>query len=429
MKIKASIAVFSLFLAFSAPVKAQDCGVVAEALVTLKPPLFNTPSIWNGFYGQDGMEQISDVALGEDGTFIVVGAYTKDKDDTVYKPFLAKIDARGRALWEKRQESGKDKTIETILKRDDGYAILGNIRSKSGNGFYMAFYNEDGTKLREYPVFEKGYTLSALSFAPSQTGKSYVISAARTKSGEEGAKAVLYKITTGGKKLWRRQYSPGSSTQFNHVELAGDGHYTLVGEIEQDNGRMAGWITRVDDKGALIWQKPYLRGRDASLSHAYTHKNGSIVTSGYVKGADVENVGAWVMKTAPDGTVLWQRFYQGRTDYRAPSLIGYDDGRIQVLIDGTKNEDSKEWDRNHVSILSLSPRGRLFDVESFSDGLGAQGAMMKSGHYGERVIVGSVQNVKPQEGEEMKVSPEFFDGWILAATGLDPYEDPCEGRY
>ena len=293
MKIKASIAVFSLFLSFSsgafAPAQAQDCSVLPETLVTLKPPLFNTPSVWNGFYGQDGMEQISDFALGEDGTFIIVGSYTKDKSDDMYKPFIAKIDARGRALWEKRQDTNKDKTIDVILKREDGYAILGNIRRKSGNGFYMAFYNESGQRLREYPVFEKGASLKSLSFAPSKTGKSYVISVARTQLGREDAKAVLYKITTDGRKLWKRQYSPGSATQFNHVELAGDGHYTLAGSVEQTNGQMAGWITRVDDKGALIWQKPYLRGRNASINQADTQKNVSIVTAGYVKGADVDN--------------------------------------------------------------------------------------------------------------------------------------------
>ena len=221
----------------------------------------------------------------------------------------------------------------------------------------------------------------------------------------------------------------------HHIHLANDGQYTLVGEMKSDYDRMAGWIIRIDQEGTLVWQKQYPRGRGASLLSAQTHSDNSITVSGKVDGVGVQQSAAWVMKVSASGDALWQRYYQGRTHYSAPSLVGYEDGRTSVLLDGVKIHPN---DRGHVSLLTLSPRGRLMDVESFSDSQGAQGYALKSGYYGERVVVGHVQNIPPKiEGKENEEAdlkntasvPYLFDGWIFAATALEPYDDPCVRKY
>lgn len=417
------------------PVLAQECVTVSETIVPLKRARLGTPTIWSTFYGQDGMESIADVALGGEGTFVVVGSYTKDKEDLVSKPFMAKLDGRGRIVWENRQDVSAHKTFQAIHKRPKGYAAIGDShQEKKGKGFYLGLYTESGERIREIPVTEAGYELSALSFAPSKSGKSYLIAATREAKGK--TEAVVYKITLAGKILWRRQYSPGLANKLHHIHLASDGHYTMVGEMKSDYDRMAGWIVRIDYNGALVWQKQYPRGRGAALLSAQTNADNSITVSGRVDGAGVKESAAWVMKVSAGGDALWQRYYQGRTHYSAPSLLGHEDGRTSVLIDGIRLHPN---DRSHVSLLTLSPRGRLMDVESFSDGQGARGYMIKSGYYGERVVVGHVQNIKPktewgdegaeEEKENIESIPYLYDGWIYAATALEPYDDPCIRKY
>ena len=190
------------------PLYAQECETIKEQIVKLKRPLLGTPATWNAFYGQEGMDQIADVVPADDGTFVVVGSYTKDKNDSVYKPFMAKLDGRGRIVWERRADTTRHKTFQALHKGAAGYAAIGDINdARKGRGFYLGIYSDTGERLREIPVFEAGYDLNALSFAPSQTGKSYIIAASRAAKGQK--EAVLYKITLTGRTLWRRQFSPG----------------------------------------------------------------------------------------------------------------------------------------------------------------------------------------------------------------------------
>lgn len=445
MNIIVRIYIFLLFLPFIMggvkPVIAQDdlyqddgapiseCDVIKEAIVKLRSPVFNTPTVWNAFYGQNGMEQISGVVPGDEESFIIAGNYTKDKDDQVYKPFLTKIDNRGRVIWEKRQAVRTYKTVNELSKTKNGYAVIGDIKSlQKTDGFYLGFYTKDGARIREIPVYEAGASLRALSFAPSKSGKSYIISAVKEAGGKK--EAVLYKITLTGKKLWRRQYSPGLTTLFRHIHLADDGNYTMVGEIELEDKRLAGWAARIDDNGALLWQQPYPRGREATFTNAHTNADNSIIVSGQVKGIEKKENAGWVMKLTDDGEVIWQRYYHGKTHYNAPDMIVYDDGRVSVLLDGMKIRDR---DRGHVRLLTLSPRGNVIDTTNFTDGQNAQGYALTLGHDNERVVVGHSQIVMPDDvriGEKMKpMEPYVYDGWIFAATPLDAYTDVCAKEF
>lgn len=423
--------------------RAEDirCATVAEEIITLKDPDFNTATIWSALYGEEGMERIADIIPShgvdeDDKSFVIVGAYTKDQDDQIEKPFITKLDNRGRPVWENKEETNFNKRPHRVLKTATGYVVLGDIENDKGaQGGYLAFYTKDGKRAKQYPILEKGYALKVHDLAPSKTGKSYIITASR--SGIDAADAeskktevVLYKITTEGKRLWRRQYSPGLSTALYNIQLAPDGNYTLTGEIEQANGRKAGWVMRVDDNGALMWQQPYPRGAMARLLDAHTHDDLSISVVGQVRGLREKNKSAWIMKLSANGDVLWQRYYQGRHHFNAPSMIGHDDGRLSVLMDGVvADRSNRSFDRGHVNLLTFSPRGYLMNLESFTDGQNAQGLMLKSGHIEERLIVGHAQSVMPDDMDAGKLSSYVFDGWVFAATALDPYDDPCEVIY
>ena len=440
MQNKAPIHVLMLFVSFFLVElnvsHAQDCEISQEEIVTLKPPVFSTPTVWNAFYGEDGLEQFSDLALGAEDTYVMIGSYTQNEEDNVYKPFITKLDNRGRIIWENKEKVGFSKTAKKIHKRKSGYAVIGDIKSSKGSdGFYLAFYSEDGKRIKQFPVFEAGYKLNIHDFAPSKTEKSYILSVTRQAVQKADAdedevpktEVVLYKITTEGKRLWRRQYSPGLSTALYSIDLAEDGNYTLGGEIEIENRRMAGWLVRVDEDGALMWQRPYPRGAMATIRDAYTHEDLSITIAGQVRGIGEREKSGWAMNVSLDGTTVWQRYYTGDYDYNAPSIIGYKDGRVSVLLDAkSKGFNEEIIIRSHANLLTISPRGYLMNLESYTDGQNTNANMMVSGHYGERMVVGVAQIAMPDDMNPNNPFPYIFDGWIFAATGLDPYVDPCE---
>lgn len=422
---------------------AQECEFSQEEIVTLRSPSFDTPTVWSAFYGEDGLEQFSDIALGEEGTYIAIGSYTQNEEDDVYKPFITKLDNRGRVIWENKEDVSFPKIAKKIHKRKTGYAVTGDIKnSKSAEGIYIAFYSEDGKKIKQYPIFEAGYKVNVHDFAPSKSGKSYIISATRedvsqnkndtpsNRKKETKTEVVLYKITIEGKRIWRRQYSPGLSTALHSIELAGDGNYTLGGEIEIEDNRMAGWLVRVDENGALMWQRPYPRGAMAVIRDTYTHDDLSITITGQVRGGGQREKSAWVMNVSLDGTNNWQRYYSGDHDYNSASMIGYEDGRVSVLFDARSPQGIRQRSdvitRGHVSLATLSPRGYMMNLESYTDGQNTNGSVLNEGHNGERMVVGVSQIAMPDDMNPNNPSPYIFDGWIFAATGLDPYVDPCE---
>ena len=431
---------------FAKRAAAQDiqqdirCAIVSEEIISLKAPDFETPTIWSAFYGEEGMERIADITPShsvdeDDKSLIVIGTYTKDQDDQIEKAFITKLDSRGRPVWENKEETTFNKRPQRILKADSGYAVLGDIENDKGaQGGYLAFYTKDGKRAAQYPILENGFALSVHDFAPSQTGKSYVITTSRSAISDRGedkkTEGVLYKITTEGKRLWRRQYSPGLSTALYDIGLAPDGNYTLVGEIEQDNGRKAGWVVRVDGNGALMWQRPYPRGALARMMDSVTHDDLSISITGQVRGLREKNKSAWIMTLRSDGTVQWQRYYQGRHNFSAPSMIGHQDGRLSVLLNGeVADRSNRSFDRGYAGLLTFSPRGYLMNLESFTDGQNAQALRVKSGHIEERLVVGYAQSMMPDGMDANKLSSYVFDGWIFAATALDPFDDPCEVIY
>lgn len=441
MNKNAPVYVFLIFmLLVPQGVRAQNCDIVEEEIITLREPVYRTPMVWSASYGQDGLEQIVDMvpAFKDDDSsgVIIAGNYTADEKDQVLKPFLARVDNRGKLVWEKREEGSNLKTVKRLLKLKDGYAVLGNIRvTGKGNGFYTATYSQKGERLTYSPVFISGASLDAAGFVETPDGKDFIVAAqSTTKTGadEEKTDAVLYRVNKSGQIIWDRKYSPGLKTSFNNIQPFRVGEYIMSGEIEQEDGRMAAWLMAVDEGGALGWQRQYPRGSNSSLDVVRLLKDGGMIASGAVQPFKGTKKSGWVMKLDGAGAVDWQRYYSGDYRYEAKNIMAEEDGRYSVLLDAypvPSRGQKAERPKGHASLLTLSPRGYLLNVESFSDGQHAHGLQLIKGDKGERIVAGTIQGALPDGMDENDVATYVFDGWIFAATSMEPYRDPCNDIY
>jgi hypothetical protein len=122
---------------------------------------------------------------------------------------------------------------------------------------------------------------------------------------------------------------------------------------------------------------------------------------------------------------MWQRYFQGPYDYEASDLITYEDGRSSVLINAAALDADH---RSHSRLITFSPQGRIHHIEDFTDGQNSAAHNLVSGAEGERVIVGYAQTTfgEDQASNEAAAAPVYtFDAWLVAATPLDVFEDPC----
>ncbi len=397
-------------------------------ITTLREPVFDGGSAWDLLYTNDGMDAFSDIVPIDEKTMVAGGAYTKDKEDTVYHPLLVKFDERFKKVWEVREETKEQRTIHRVLKTKDGFTVLGDItEGKSGNGIYIASYDENGkVRGKPAPIYERGGDLDSKAMIPAQDGGGYIVAAQFIDAkDQEKQYGVLYKISKAGKVMWKRSIQTGRSTVFNNVQATLDGTYVVTGQVVTSANTSSGWLIRMDDNGAIKWQRTYPRGSAATLQAAAQTKDGNFIVSGKarpVRGSH-EGLSAWVMKTDSAGNPLWSRFMKGPYDYEAPDVIVYEDGRASVLLNA-RGHDTEH--RSHIRMATFSPLGQLQHLEDFTEGQNASAQRMVSGVSGERIVAGFAQTGFGDDQQAGDPAPSYtYDAWLLAAPALDLYEDPC----
>lgn len=417
-------ALFVGLIGSATPVLAQTCDITLEEITRLRAPAFDNYTKWDETFGNDGMEQFSDLFPVVDGSIVAVGAYTKNEEDPVYKPLLVHMNEKGEVKWETREESKSFKSINRIIAFNKGYAVLGDLNDNSrGDGLFVAFYGDDGKRKNEFTIFESGKNLDGKAILASADGKSLMIAAQVNPGGStDGQYGVLYKYTSSGKRVWRHGYSPGTRSVFHNLSPAKRGGYIVSGEVELPDGRMGGWLIRVDNDGAIMWQRSYSRGSYAAFLNATSLEDDAILLTGQTRPSGGKRNSGWIMKVKNTGDIVWQRYYAGDYNYSIRDVMPYEDGRSVALLAGLPRTLAE---RMHVRLLMFDTRGNLLNVEEFSEGQGAQGFTLREGFQGERIIAGYTQ-IKYSGADSVNEIPiSTYNGWIAAAPALDPYEDPC----
>ncbi len=421
------------YIAAGMPVSyAQDaeCASPIAEITNLREPRFDTPSVWDLLYAEDGMDAFADLVPIDESTFVAAGSYTKDKDDTVYHPLIVKYDERLKPVWEVREETKEQRTIHRILKTKDGFTVMGDLSDPAhGNGIYIASYDDNGKPRGKLsPIFESGGDLDGKNMIPAQDGGGYIIAAQFTDTADQESQyGLLYKVGNDGNVVWKRSFRTGESTVFNNVQATQDGDYIIAGQIVLDGNKSGGWLVRVDQSGAIAWQRTYPRGQAAALQTAMQAKDGSYIMAGKIRPFDAAGNGlsAWMMKTDSTGNMVWQRFMRGAYDYAVPDQIVYEDGRSSFLVNAGSMDSQR---RSHARLITFSPQGRLQHLEDFTDGQNAAASRLVSGASAERIIVGHAQTSfgEKQEGNAASSAPPYtHDAWLFAAEPLDLFEDVC----
>ncbi len=403
---------------------AQNCNILRDEIITLRPPAFQNYTIWDHVHGEDGMEQIADFLPLEDGSFVAAGSYTTEEEDKIYKPYLFRMDKKGKPIWETRETPGGFQSIDRIIEGRENYIVIGDIKdTKKGDGIYMATYSQDGKRIRRSSFFDPKGDLDSKAIVRAQDGNGYFIAAQLTPFDKsETGYGVIYKVTSKGKQILKRGFSPGLDTVFNNMQPTADGNYFITGSIRSADGRRAGWLLKMDNRGSIVWQRTYPRGAAAELHSATGFGAGGYFITGNSTPAGGNRPSGWVAGVDTAGNIIWQRYFFGPHSYSVWDGLTYPDGRSVALLRGMAQ---KLGQRTHVRLLTFSPRGQLINAEEYSDFNGATAFRLYPGYNGERLFAGYTQSTLDEAMDPTEVSPRTFDAWIVAVEGLEVYDDPC----
>ncbi len=439
--------------------RAQMCDTLYETIVTLRPPTFGFPTVWDAKYGiRDSMVQLGSGIPQDGGTVMAIGRRLSKDDFRPEEIVLVELNRRGRALKETSFPAKDAEEPIKMIQLGNEFVAISNIRGGAGRAekwARLSWYDGDGNYKREKILKDSVFDYKSLSLSSSVEQPGFIaLLHAISRDDEEDQNGVLMRFTPQGELLWRRAYRPGIPNVLYNLMPIDEKNYLAVGTIRMDDGRMAGWAMKLGFDGAVHWQRTYPRGassifRHAAMSPGYTVEGQGFVLAGDSEPYDDGPVSSWVMAIDALGEPRWQRYFR-RPDYELTGnwIVTQKDGRMVLMMNAKATEDSSG--RNHLRMLTLSPRGILIQDEAYYEGLGARATDYVPGWNGERiftavieddmgeledeetpiVVVGLAATEKSEEEKSAPIVPSapVHIGWVFVATALDPYEDPCLGR-
>jgi hypothetical protein len=421
------------FLGFSSSVNAQSCQTLREVIINLKEPSFGIPTVWDSIF-KDRSEGLVEFSAGlpmDDGTVLAIGEILSRES---YKPkemVMVKLNRRGRALLEKRYPSKEGEQSVSIIDKETGYVAASDFNEdKNHRAARLSWFNKEGDFLKDKIIKEEDHHLHVYQIMAANDGNGTVLLGhAVSKSDPEDEYGMLYRISSKGNLLWKRAYRPGVPNMITGLSFIEEkGHYLASGRIKLDDGRMAGWILELSDDGTIVWQRTYPRGTFSILNKSAELDEGYVLT-GFSTPLDGKADAAWVMYVADNGEPIWQRYFRGKNHaLTGDDLLNHKDGRLSLLINAKANEGSLS--RDHIRLLTLTNLGEVMNDEPYVDGVDANARELFLGRVSERILISNVKARTKLEEEQEKNTTyiEEMKGWVVVATPLDPYEDPCSDK-
>ncbi len=237
---------------------------------------------------------------------------------------------------------------------DGGYIITGYTRSADGN-FSI---NRGGTDLFVAKLNNSGIISWQRTYGGTGDDKAYCVQECRNggfivagyTASNDGDISLnkgsndywVIKLNDTGGISWQKTYGGSGWDQAAWIVQTIDGGYIVAGFSNSADGDVSGlhqnqtepdyWIVKLNDTGAISWQKCYgSNGGDIPYCIQQTKDSGYII-SGYTDSDDGDVTGlhgiidCWVLKINDTGTISWEKCYGGEWAEYAYSIQQTKDG-------------------------------------------------------------------------------------------------------
>lgn len=428
--LRTSCLTFCVIVSVSHSAAAQECNTNYEMVTKLFHPNPGSYATWDTNYGEDDKQEIFDsvvLPIDSDQGVIAAGTSAAESEEGALNLLLARLDNRGRSVWETVQKVEGLKSVVKILQRAEGYISLANINQ----GVWIGFISPEGKVLSSQIL--KG-SIEATDILADANGKGWILAINKRQDvGHGETKSVhltgsVYKIDTAGKVIWSRDYAMGGDSEILGLSKMtlkdGKNAFFATGYLKNNTGKKMGLALRLDTEGGIIWQQEFNRGLNAALSLSSGLISRYLLVFGDVRPIDAGTVGSWLMLLDADtGIVQWQRYYEaekGLHHYFARGLYVNTDNLITLMMAANVVEDEKPrvekgdvkesgpkesgkdspgsapiaGDINipdttdYVHLLTLSPRGITMSGDSYFQGDSVAPRQLIEGAGRERIIAG-----------------------------------------
>ena len=274
-----------------------------------------------GPYSQTWADSIQQTTDG--GYIFVSSKYELINSAPSKKICLLKVNSLGEEQWNRTYvEMGHSEAFSVLQTQDDGYFIAGipvySFRSNpdktdllliktdsKGNQQWQKVIKCDGA------VFYAFHTLQT-------TDGSIIIAGTRRHELESTSDILLIKLDLYGNEQWNRIISEaGCSLIATCIQETSDGGYIIAGEREPDGKEKSDFLLiKTDFDGNIHWNKTF-----GGTEHEHAYSVAQTADGGFVIAGDTWSYGAgkndiwqndmWLVKTDPQGNMLWHNSFGG----------------------------------------------------------------------------------------------------------------------
>ena len=161
---------------------------------------------------------------------------------------------------------------------------------------------------------------------------------------------------------------------YNSIQLTADGGYIVAGttdskdgDVSNNKGKADFWVTKLDSKGSLVWEKSLGGSEDDVGQFVIETADGGYVVVGYTSSTDGDVTGnhgnsdIWVIKLDQEGNLIWQKCFGGADYDIGQSVLQTGDGGFIVAgmtrsNNGDVSGNNGDWD---IWVLKLDESGNL----------------------------------------------------------------------
>lgn len=328
---------------------------------------------WQKTYGGTDNEGAASVLVTTDGGYLMSGGTVSfDGDISFNHPgtpdfWLVKLDEAGNLQWERcLGGNGQDGATGAALANDGGYVVAGTTFSNDGDvtnnhgnrDFWVVKLDGDGAMQWQKALGGSGED-QAMAITAANDGGFVVAGSTFSTDGDvtgiHGTGGTpdfwVVKLDSAGTLVWQKTLG-GNSNEYAHAVIStNDGGYIVAGRTQSSSGDVTYnhgfhdyWVVKLDDSGAMEWQKTY-GGSDLDFAYSISKAddNGFFVVGMSVStdGQITNNHGdedQWVVKLDNTGTLLWQKTMGGSDYDRAYSVVSLNDGGC-VVAGHTQSSD------------------------------------------------------------------------------------------
>lgn len=300
--------------------------------------------VWEKTFGGEKDDYMTSMEKTGDGGCLIAGSSNSFSAGGDYDAYLIRISNSGEKVWEKTFGGAGDDNVQVIREAGDGGCLMAGrtCAQRSGDdNIYLVKTDSSGNMVWEKTVGGRGPDFIK-EMRP--TGDGGWVLAGTTGSFQGWENIYLFKVDASGQLAWERSLGGDNHDYGISVLQEADGGFLVLGDTRPFEEGSSALLIRTNAQGEKIWEKTF--GNNFwSTDARHSGDGGSIIVGaeeGYIR----------VIKTGPDGNLIWAKDLAGLNPYYTKPT----DPGSMIIVGRTAGPD--KWGDVYAAKIRLEGSGQ-----------------------------------------------------------------------